>query len=143
MTEPTALRHLTENFALWLADSMRVADLDIDRQRGGGRTTLAKAVGVAPSTVARWLDGLALPSPEHLQGIADAVGVNPIEMLITSGILRIDRRDVALTPNRSSDEPETAARAALQEAATVLGIPSTRTNLWIQTVKATAEPFRA
>lgn len=78
---------LNEQFAGWLADTMRAAGLEIDRQRGGGRMTLATAVGVSPSTVARWLDAKSLPSPEYYESLADALGVPAGEMLVKTGIL--------------------------------------------------------
>lgn len=78
---------LSEQYAAWLADAMRAAGLDIDRQRGGGRQALAQAVGVSPSTVARWLAGASMPSPEHFEPIADTVGVPVVTMLVDSGII--------------------------------------------------------
>jgi replicative DNA helicase len=76
------------SFAQWLASAMRAAGLDIDRQRGGGRTTLATAVGVSPSTVYRWLDANVLPGVEYLDPIARALNVSPIDMLTASGLIK-------------------------------------------------------
>ncbi|MEU6235910.1 helix-turn-helix transcriptional regulator [Kitasatospora sp. NPDC047058] len=102
---------LAEKYAAWLADAMRAAGLDIDKQRGGGRQALATAVGVSASTVGRWLGGAALPSPEYFEPIADAVGVPPVQMLVESGIISA----ASLTLGRSTDvrfQPITPAQAA-------------------------------
>ena len=101
-----------EKYAAWLAGAMRAAGLDIDRQRGGGRKALAIAIGVAPSTVGRWLDGLSSPSPELFEPIADAVGVDVGVMLVESGIIsaeslpQLARPDVrsGLTPAQTADK---------------------------------------
>jgi len=103
---------ITEQYAAWLASAMRTAKLDIDSQRGGGRMALAKAVGVSPSTVARWLDAKSTPSPEYFEPIADAVGVEVGVMLVESGIISAEslpqtgRSDVrsGLTPAQAADE---------------------------------------
>lgn len=84
---------LTMTFAPWLADAMRAKGMEIDRQRGGGRTELAEALGVSPSTIARWLDGAALPGLQQLDALIRALDVDPLDMLVASGILtpRSDR----------------------------------------------------
>jgi transcriptional regulator with XRE-family HTH domain len=78
---------MADQYAAWLARAMRAAGLDIDRQRGGGRKALAEAVGVAPTTVTRWLEARSVPSPEHFEAIADAVGVPVVKMLVENGII--------------------------------------------------------
>lgn len=78
---------ISEKYAAWLAGAMRAAGLDIDRQRGGGRNALAKAIGASPTSVARWLEGKAVPSPDYFEPIADAVGVSVVKMLTESGII--------------------------------------------------------
>lgn len=103
---------IAEQYAAWLSSAMRAAGLDIDRQRGGGRKALAQAVGVSPSSVGRWLDGRAVPSPELFEPIADAVGVDVGIMLVESGIIsaesltqmgRSDVRSQAHTPAEAAD----------------------------------------
>lgn len=102
-----------EQFAAWLAQAMRAAGLDIDSQRGGGRTALAQAIGASKTSVSRWLDGKATPSPELFEPIADAVGVPVGVMLVESGIIsaeslpqngRSDVRSQAHTPAEAADE---------------------------------------
>lgn len=79
-----------EQFASWLADAMRARGLDIDKQRGGGRKTLADTLGISPSTVARWLRGDSEPEPTIYEPLAAALGVNAATMLVETGILSAD-----------------------------------------------------
>jgi transcriptional regulator with XRE-family HTH domain len=104
---------LNERFAAWLADAMRAAGMDIDRQRGGGRMTLATKLGASPSSVARWLDGKATPSPEFYEPLAEALGVPVGNMLIETGILSSES---LLHPRQTGvrSQPITAAQAADQ-----------------------------
>ncbi|WP_035796329.1 helix-turn-helix domain-containing protein [Kitasatospora mediocidica] len=105
---------LNEQYAAWLAKTMRATEgFDIDKQRGGGRMALATAVGVSPSTVARWLDAKSTPSPEYYEPIAKALGVDPIVMMVESGIIsaeyltRMQRSDVRsqpITPEQAADD---------------------------------------
>lgn len=81
---------LNERYATWLADAMRAKGMEIDKQRGGGRMALATAVGVSPSTVARWLDAKSMPSPEYYEPLAAALGVSAATMLVETGILSAD-----------------------------------------------------
>jgi transcriptional regulator with XRE-family HTH domain len=99
-----------EQFAAWLAAAMRRADLDIDKPQGGGRAALAAACDVSRSTVSRWLDGKAIPSPEYFQPIADAVGVSVAELLIGAGIIPADSLGQLKQP-RQVYSPEEAAVA--------------------------------
>jgi transcriptional regulator with XRE-family HTH domain len=104
---------LAEQYGAWLTKAMREAGLDVDRQRGGGRTALAQAVGASKTTVGRWVDGLSTPSPEYFEPIADAVGVPVGTMLVESGIIsaeslpqtgRSDVRSQAHTPAEAADQ---------------------------------------
>ncbi|MCX5209703.1 helix-turn-helix domain-containing protein [Kitasatospora sp. NBC_00240] len=102
---------IADQYAAWLQKAMREAGLEIDRQRGGGRTALAQAVNVSPSTVARWLDAKSTPSPELFEPIADAVGADVGTMLIESGIISAG----SLPQRHRSDvrsQPNTPAQAA-------------------------------
>lgn len=102
---------LNERFAAWLADAMRTAGLEIDRQRGGGRMTLATAVGVSPSTVARWLDAKSTPSPEYYEPLAEALKVPVGDMLVETGILSADSLS-QLQRSGVRSQPITVAQAA-------------------------------
>lgn len=103
----------TQQFAAWLAPAMRRAGYDIDKQMGGGRLAFAKAVGVAASTVTRWLAGQSMPDPEKFELIANALGVPVVDMLVEVGIissqLANEQRDPAvrsspMTPSEIADE---------------------------------------
>jgi transcriptional regulator with XRE-family HTH domain len=100
---------LAQQFADWLADAMRRAQLDIDRQQGGGRVALANKLGVSRSTVSRWLDGKALPSPEYFQPIADAVGVPVAELLIGAGIVSAESLNLGRNDTVAMKRPEEVA----------------------------------
>jgi len=94
----------TEDFGKWLASAMRDAGLDVDAQRGGGRNELAKRVGVAKSTVSRWLDGDALPRAEHFVSIADAVDAPISGLLRAAGIVDPDADETTSRPSRSPQQ---------------------------------------
>jgi transcriptional regulator with XRE-family HTH domain len=93
---------------------MRRADLDIDKQQGGGRAALAAACGVSRSTVGRWLDGQSSPNPEHFEVIAAALGIPVIQLLVGAGIISTYPSS---PPNLVEEQPITP-----EEAATRLGI---------------------
>lgn len=76
-----------ERFGRWLSNAMRQADLDIDSQRGGGRSILADACGVSRSTASRWIEGASMPGPEHFKMIAKTVGVRTVDLLVGTGIM--------------------------------------------------------
>jgi transcriptional regulator with XRE-family HTH domain len=46
----------------------------------GGIGRFAEAVGVSPRTLSRWLNGVLVPSLEHLHSIAKALGVDEQEL---------------------------------------------------------------
>lgn len=102
---------LNEQFAAWLADAMRAKGMEIDKQRGGGRMALATTVGVSPSTVARWLDGKSVPSPEYFEPIADALDVSAGTMLVETGILSAESL-MKMQRSGVRSQPITAAQAA-------------------------------
>lgn len=102
----------SEQFAAWLAPAMRQAGYDLERL-SGGRSAFAKAVGVDPSAITRWLSGKAMPDPDKFEPIAAALNINPIEMLIGCGIISAnsvtsshstDVRSRPTTPSQAADE---------------------------------------
>lgn len=97
-----------KQFGDWLLTAMRRAGLDVDSQMGGGRAAFAESVGVARSTVKRWLDGTTLPEPTKFEAIAETVGVPVIQMLVETGI--ISERSVGIEP-RAEITPEQAAES--------------------------------
>jgi transcriptional regulator with XRE-family HTH domain len=103
----------SEEFAAWLAPAMRRANYDIDAQRGGGRKLLAERVGVAPNTITRWLSGKSLPDPDKFEPLAQALDIDPIEMLHEIGVLSAKQaatshapevRSRPITPSQMADE---------------------------------------
>lgn len=101
----------SQQFAAWLAPAMRRAGLDIDAQRGGGRTILADRLGVSASSIKRWLDGESMPTPDKFEAIATALNYPVIEMLVEIGVL--SAKAVTPTPTTGVDfQPTTPSRAA-------------------------------
>lgn len=105
----------SEEFAAWLEPAMRAAGYNLDRL-SGGRLAFAEAVGVAPGTVTRWLQGKSMPDPDKFEPIAKALHVDPIDMLQEIGVLSV---------KRVTSGHETAVRSrpiAPSQAAAELGI---------------------
>ena len=50
-------------------------------EKGVSQTQLAKAIFVSRSAVAKWENGLGLPSEQSLSSLADYFGIAPIELL--------------------------------------------------------------
>lgn len=48
--------------------------------RGYTQTSLAKKLKVTPSTVSLWESGDSLPSPERVKALADALGLEPMDL---------------------------------------------------------------
>ncbi|MEU6628343.1 helix-turn-helix transcriptional regulator [Streptomyces parvus] len=55
--------------------------------RGGGRAALAQKIGMAPSSVGRFLAGDTLPRPDQFESIAAAVNGDVTDLLIAGGVL--------------------------------------------------------
>jgi len=102
----------SQQFAAWLGPAMRRADLDIDKQQGGGRVTLANACGVSRSTVSRWLEGQSMPSPEYFEAIAAALNVPVVDMLVGAGIISADSLNKLQRPGAPTGTPSVEEVAA-------------------------------
>lgn len=74
-TQPTG----AEVFGRWL-------DLTMANRNIKGRS-LAKRVGVHDSAVSRWRSGQGVPALPALQLVAQALGVDPIRLAVTAGLL--------------------------------------------------------
>lgn len=74
------------SFAAWLRETAQAAGFDLDSR--GGAARLASAAGIDPGQLSRALRGLAVPSIEGQRGLAKAIGVPMLEMLLSSGYLR-------------------------------------------------------
>lgn len=53
----------------------------------GGRSQLAKKVGMSPSAIGRMLDGKTLPMPNQYEALAKALDVDVRELLVESTVL--------------------------------------------------------
>jgi transcriptional regulator with XRE-family HTH domain len=102
-----------QRFGAYFSDSLRGAGYDIDSLRGGARVAVAKRVGVSKSTVSRWIDGDAMPSPEFFEPLADLIGVRLREFLVDSGIISAESlteindpkvRSRPITPTQALDD---------------------------------------
>lgn len=124
-----------ERFAAWLKPAMRNAGLDVDRQQGGGRATLAKACDVSRSTVGRWLDGQSLPGAGHFRLIADTLGIPVTEVLVAAGIISQDDLDA---PPVTLDTEESITALAVR-----WGVPEENLPTFRASVEALATGFAA
>lgn len=67
------------------------------RMAGLPRETVAKAAGVSPSHLGRWMDGAGgLPRAENVIAFARAINVPPKEALVAAGYLTRDEADAAI-----------------------------------------------
>lgn len=87
-----------QEFAAWLQSAMRAAGYDIDSQRGGGRNALADALGIAKSTVTRWLSGEVLPDARYLAPLAKALHLTVAQVLAGSGLAPAEETQPADAP---------------------------------------------
>lgn len=78
----------TETFGRWL--DLTMANRDIK-----GRT-LARKLHVHDSAVSRWRSGRGLPSMDTLLKLAQALGVEPLRLAVTAGLM--DGRMVGAQP---------------------------------------------
>ena len=70
---------MTHSFALWLIDFM--AEREVTQE------TLGKLIGVSHVAVSKWQRSLNLPEPKQLRHLAEAAGLNPVELLQLCGYL--------------------------------------------------------
>lgn len=90
-------------FALWL-------DITMNNKGIKGRT-LAKKIGVHDSAISRWRNGQATPSLDTTMRLATVLGVDPIRLAVTAGLM--DAETVHVEPlGVPSDE---ARRAHVRE----------------------------
>lgn len=76
------------------------------------RHALADRAGVSVQTVVRLVDGIGEPSPETVQAVADALGVDVDVVLETAGLDRSDHGPFVL-PGRASQLTDIQRRAIL------------------------------
>lgn len=74
------------SFAAWLREHALAAGIDLDVR--GGPAKLASLSGVDPAQMSRAVRGLHIPAIEGQRGLARALGVPVLEVLVASGYLR-------------------------------------------------------
>ncbi|HEX6968737.1 MAG TPA: helix-turn-helix transcriptional regulator [Micromonosporaceae bacterium] len=85
-----------------------VAEL-IDTEAGGNTTQFAKLVGVTYKTVRRWILQETTVSEESIRGVADALHINPGELLVRVGLYQPDELTPPAAPAPSAaDDPALA-----------------------------------
>lgn len=89
-----------EYFGRWL-------DLTMANRNIKGRA-LAKRVGVHDSAVSRWRGGQGVPALPALQLLAKSLGVDPVRLAVTAGLL-----DESLVGQKPFPMPEPTAQRAL------------------------------
>jgi transcriptional regulator with XRE-family HTH domain len=68
---------------------------------------LGRHAGVHPASISKWLRGLEVPSVENSRKVADALGANLLEILVSIGILTRDEvrgRGTVVDLERLSDD---------------------------------------
>lgn len=66
-------------FAEWLTKTLR--------ERGITGGEVARALGVNDSAVSRWKNGKAAPGLDSVMRLADFLGVDPIDLAVTAGLM--------------------------------------------------------
>lgn len=78
------------NFASWLEMTMD--------NKGLNNKALADLVGVSESVTSRWRSGRSLPSMQNCERLAAALGVDPLRLGVTAGVLDGSRYHVEPLP---------------------------------------------
>jgi hypothetical protein len=83
-----------------------VEEIIAERYRGhrGAKAAFARAAGVEPRTVSRWLGREVDVREESVRQVADAHGINPLAILVRVGYYRPDEVTIAPTPPPEVDE---------------------------------------
>lgn len=104
-----------------------IHDLISDRTHARrAKSELARAVGVSPATVTKWVDGGTCPEPDRWPAIEVALGYEPGTFANESGLgLRIDRDGATrVTVAEVAEAIRAATPAELAEIRALLGLPS-------------------
>lgn len=81
-----------QKFATYVRRLALEAGYDIDKVNGGDKARLAKDAGMSPTTVSRLLNGERMPDAKYFTGLATALGTDPIDLFVESGILPARKR---------------------------------------------------
>ncbi|MET9321901.1 helix-turn-helix transcriptional regulator [Streptomyces sp. NPDC003038] len=115
--EPPKRETVAQRFGALIYELATKAGFDLT-PGAGGRQELAEKSGMHKSSVGRMLDGQTLPSPAAISGLARAVGVDVMDLLIEAEIIpKEDRRKTVVadvlsaTPQPQPLSPSAAADA--------------------------------
>lgn len=122
-------------FTDWLAQVALREGYDLTPGEGG-RSKLAKAMGVDPSVVGKIFTSPKSPAIDTQRRLAEALNVKMSEMLIRSGTLRSDE-----LPQPGEAPPAPTSKMDLYAAAAEYGIPPERADLFVKSVEAVAKTF--
>lgn len=86
-----------QNFANYVRRAALDAGYEIERVNSGELTRLANAAGMSQSSISRLLAVERMPRAEFFAGLARALGKDPIELFVESGML----------PRRTAPDTET------------------------------------
>jgi transcriptional regulator with XRE-family HTH domain len=92
-----------EYFAEWLTRTLS--------ERGISGGEVARALDVNDSAVSRWRNGKATPGLESVMALADYLGVNPVALAVTAGLMKTRQVKVARLPLPD----DTKSRAMVRE----------------------------
>lgn len=84
------VRRDKEYFAEWLSRTLA------EREIAGGE--VARALGVNDSAISRWRNGKATPGLDSVMELAEFLGVEPVALAVTAGLMDAKRVGVAKLP---------------------------------------------
>lgn len=77
-------------FAEWLSRTL------VERDIPGGK--VAEALGVNDSAISRWRNGKARPSLESAMALAEFLGVHPVRLAVTAGLMKEKQAGMSKLP---------------------------------------------
>lgn len=96
------MRREREYFAEWLSRTLA------EREIAGGE--VARALGVNDSAISRWRNAKASPGLDSVMKLADFLGVNPVALAVTAGLMDSGQVGVQRLPLPKEREDRELAR---------------------------------
>jgi transcriptional regulator with XRE-family HTH domain len=96
MDGPTVNTSPLDRLAAYVRTAAIAAGYDIDRPNSGDKTRLARDAGMSITTLSRLLSAERMPDARYLAPLARAINVDPVDLLVESGIL----------PDRTQAQPD-------------------------------------
>jgi transcriptional regulator with XRE-family HTH domain len=145
-------------FAAWLRERAKLAGYDLDER--GMTSRLAEASGIDSGQMSRAVRGLAVPAIEGQRGLARALNIPVLDVLIASGYLRAEDITEALrawqvaaegqdfSQYTAGDDPPADRTAALEQEpdlwglSKVLGVPTHERETFVAVVETTMAALR-